>query len=273
MATAGATRDLLGRLQRHYMPPSGPAGGVFLGECGLNNGYNTQARCDAVHVGFTSTSGRVLRGHELKVSRADWLHELRRLDKASVWADACHEWWLVTPEAGIVHEGELPPGWGHMIPGRGRRFTVLVAATRKPDDHQPSWLVTRSVLARMDTLVTQERATMRNDVTTTVRAEFQQRHEQLQQVQAARLSDDAQRRLEALDRVEAALGARLDTFLPDRTLITPGRFAAALQLAAAREALTSQWGAAASASHQLQAAVDLLNKIRDALAELDGNPT
>ncbi len=63
------------RLRRHYLPRPDQPGGIFLPECGLNNGYAQQRRCDALHIGFTSTTGRVLRGHEIKVTRADWLTE------------------------------------------------------------------------------------------------------------------------------------------------------------------------------------------------------
>lgn len=75
------TDGLLERLERHYIKPGEPlAGGVFLPEVGINGGGSS--RCDAIYVGFTSTSGRMLVGHELKVSRADWRRELDQPGKA-----------------------------------------------------------------------------------------------------------------------------------------------------------------------------------------------
>lgn len=85
--------DLLTRLQRHYIKPGEVLpGGVFVPEVGVNGGV--QSRCDAIYVGFTSTSGRQLVGHELKVSRADWQHELDQAGKADFWHDNTHQWYV-----------------------------------------------------------------------------------------------------------------------------------------------------------------------------------
>ena len=172
--------DLLDRLEKHYAQTKGTGygtGGTFVREVGLNNGSTVQRRCDAVHVGYTSASGRILRGHEVKVSRADWLAELAHPGKADFWADACHEWWLVMPDAGLVREGELPPGWGLMVPdAKARvRFKVVVRADRKPDSHAPSWLAIRSVMARLDTLAGQGIADRVRDATDKARQEIEQR--------------------------------------------------------------------------------------------------
>ena len=85
-ATA-TTRDLMARLERHYIPAGRPMpGGVFLPEVGWNATGGT-SRADALYVGFTSASGRILIGHEVKASRSDWLTELRKPGKADGWAD------------------------------------------------------------------------------------------------------------------------------------------------------------------------------------------
>ena len=53
--TAG---ELLGRLRRHYIEPSRRLpGGIFVPEVGMNGGYGAGRRCDAIYVGFTTTSG------------------------------------------------------------------------------------------------------------------------------------------------------------------------------------------------------------------------
>lgn len=146
------TEDLMGRLKRHYIKPGAPfPGGIFLPEVGWNGGTGT-TRCDAIYVGFTGTSGRLLVGHEVKASRSDWLTELSKPGKADAWADQCHEWWLVAAP-GIVHDGELPDGWGLMVPGRSKtRMRVVTPARRKPGTYAPSWDATRSIMARQDTL-------------------------------------------------------------------------------------------------------------------------
>lgn len=150
------TADLLALLRRHYIKPSQPLpGGVFLAEVGVNGSWGSGSRCDAIYVGFTSTSGRRLVGHELKISRADWLNELNKPGKSDQWADQCHQWWLVVSDPTIVRDGELPPGWGLMSPGKSKtKMAVHVKAEMR--DITPSWNAVRSIIARQDTLRAQE---------------------------------------------------------------------------------------------------------------------
>jgi hypothetical protein len=156
------TGELLERLQRHYIKPGQPLpGGIFLPEVGWNGGGLGAGGCDAIYVGFTSTSGRILAGHELKTSRSDWLRELNQPGKADGWADECHQFWLVAAEAGIVHDGELPHGWGLMTPGTSKtRMQIHVKADTKTG-HTPSWKAVRSIMARQDTLRASAIATAR----------------------------------------------------------------------------------------------------------------
>lgn len=146
------TPELLARLQRHYVAPSEPLpGGVFLPEVTLTDA--SRRRVDALYVGFTSSRGHLLTGHELKVTRADWLHELDQPHKAEAWAPQCHAWVVVAPDTQVVRPEELPHGWGLMVPNtrsKTRMDTVvkpLVYAERCPD-----WVTMHSILKRMDTL-------------------------------------------------------------------------------------------------------------------------
>ncbi len=146
------TDELLQRLQRHYIKPGEALpGGVFVPEVG-RNGHGS-GRCDAIYIGFTSTSGRIMVGHELKVSRADWRHELDQPGKADTWADDCHAWYVVAPSVEIVRPEELPVDWGLMIPSTRSKTRMEIAVKPAFDpDRQPSWHTVRSVFARLDTL-------------------------------------------------------------------------------------------------------------------------
>ncbi len=263
MSTAAALVD---RLRRHYLPRPDRPGGIFLTECGLNDGTAHQRRCDALLVGFTSTSGRVLRGHEIKVSRADWLTELCIVDKASVWADQCHEWWLVTPDPGMVHAGELPPGWGHLIPDArsGSRFKVVVPAARKPDTHQPSWLIVRSIVARLDTLQTQQRGAFQEAARAELEAAYAER---LASAQGQRPSWEQNHRLEALERVEAALGISLTEQRAD-LFIRADQFALAVKITRALESLTRQWDGLTSEAQRLRDHADTLDAVTALLRQV-----
>lgn len=261
-----AAADLIGRLRRHYLPRVDRPGGIFVTECGLNDGSARQRRCDALHVGFTSTSGRLLRGHEIKVSRADWLTELGAVDKASVWADQCHEWWLVTPDPGIVHAGELPPGWGHLVPDARStsRFKVVTPAERKPDTHQPSWLIVRSIMARLDTLQTQQQSAFQASTKADVEAAYSDR---LTHAQSEQLTWEQRHRLETLEQVEATLGVSLTD--PGAELFVRGdHFVSAVRIARAVESLTRQWDGLTTEAQRLRNHADTLDAVTALLRQM-----
>lgn len=68
-----------------------------------------------------------MHGHEVKVSRADWLTELRDPDKAEAFRPYMNFWWLVVPDKNIVKDGELPEGWGLMVMRKSGLFAVVTA--------------------------------------------------------------------------------------------------------------------------------------------------
>lgn len=66
---------------------------------------------DFLAMDMWESAGLRVIGHEVKISRGDWLRELREQDKGEAWAQWCHEWYIVAPR-GIVLVPELPSGWG-----------------------------------------------------------------------------------------------------------------------------------------------------------------
>lgn len=74
-------------------------------------------------------ASQALIGHEVKVSRADWLTELRDLSKAERIKRFCTYWYLVISDASIVRAGELPEGWGLMVKA-GERLRIKHRAPR-----------------------------------------------------------------------------------------------------------------------------------------------
>lgn len=79
-------------------------------------GFNADRTCDAMAIGLWPGTGHKIIGFEIKASRADWLRELKDPWKAEAFAKFCDEWWLVIPKADMVKPGELPDGWGMMVP-------------------------------------------------------------------------------------------------------------------------------------------------------------
>lgn len=262
MSDRTTTKDLMARLERHYIKPGqGFKGGVFVPECGINGGAQT-SRCDALYVGFTSTSGRLLVGHEVKASRADWLHELDQVDKATCWADQCHEWWLVAAP-GIVHDGELPTGWGLLEPGQSKTRMKIRARAVRHAERQPSWEIVRSVIARLDTLQVQDRArferTARERITKDVEARLEQRH-QYQQV-----DPEIRRKAEILDRLASLVNIDLGSW----SGVRPEEFAQALEILRARRDLIHRWDGLDQDARALREHADRLDQITQALRQID----
>lgn len=89
------------------------------------------------HGGGPAGEKLALHGHEVKVSRADWLTELRDPSKAEAIKRYMHHWWLVVPDTSIVKAGELPDGWGLLAPGADGRLRARKTAPRLAPEAPP----------------------------------------------------------------------------------------------------------------------------------------
>lgn len=76
-------------------------------------------RIDALAFGCWASLGRSLEGFELKVSRADWLRELKQVDKADPFVALCDRFWLVTSDSSVAKMEEIPACWGWMAATKG----------------------------------------------------------------------------------------------------------------------------------------------------------
>jgi hypothetical protein len=153
------TPELLARLKRHYIKPGDAMpGGLFLPEVThTEEQAYTGQRVDALYVGFFASRGHQMIGHELKISRADWLHELDNPGKSESWSSNCHGYILVLADASIIRdEHEVPQDWGIMVPGKSKtRMEILRSPVIHPE-RTPSWGTMHSVLKRIDTLNREE---------------------------------------------------------------------------------------------------------------------
>lgn len=64
-----------------------------------------------------SGNGHEVHGFEAKVSRGDWLHELKQADKAEPAMTQCDKWWLLAGSPDVYREHEVPEQWGIIAPG------------------------------------------------------------------------------------------------------------------------------------------------------------
>lgn len=270
MATSNemTTQELNERLHQHFisekdqLAPAG-AGAVYLTEI-TAPGYSGR-RADALHIGLWASRGAGrLEVCELKVSRADWLVELKDPKKAEAWWPYCHIFWLVVPHEGIVRDGELPKGWGLMMPsGRGRRFKVLVKPEEREAQLTPELL--RTLLTNTETVRTNALRKQKDQL----QAQFYERERAIKRERGAFSTQD-QRRLEILERLEAALGMELSSYSWDDKLGPEGAAEVLQSLAQGRAALDRSKDTAGSAVRELeraardaQAAADRLRKSMD----------
>lgn len=90
-----------------------------------SEGTHAEATADAIIIGNWPSSGYEIEGCEVKVSRSDWLNELKHPGKSEYIKRYCDRWWLVISDDSFVKEGELPEDWGlKSIRGAGLRTII-----------------------------------------------------------------------------------------------------------------------------------------------------
>lgn len=89
---------------------SAPAYQTFF-EVSNETGYGIKSYADAVAMGVWPSTGHEIHGFEVKISRGDFLNEMKNPEKAMPIMQYCHRWSLVCP-AGMVKLDEVPATWG-----------------------------------------------------------------------------------------------------------------------------------------------------------------
>lgn len=121
------TKNRLIEAIRSRFPP--PTYACF-SEVGNAVGFSTR-RVDVIAMAMWRSRGLEVHGLEIKMSRSDWLRELRDPAKSEELFVYCDRWWIVVPSKGIVKE-ELPQGWGLLRwNGVGLREEVTAARQKK----------------------------------------------------------------------------------------------------------------------------------------------
>lgn len=160
-----------------------PAWACFF-EVANSTGAGATRSADAIAMSLYPSRGLLLHGFEIKVSRSDWLHELKQPDKSAAIQRYCDHWWIVTPPD-IVKEGELPPTWGHLIL-KGNGLNCAVQAPRlEREPWQPAFLAALlrrahdarelAIRAGVTAAMTSERAAIEAEVRRRVDREVERR--------------------------------------------------------------------------------------------------
>lgn len=133
------TADIKAALRSRFIAPEWA---IFF-EVADGTGSNQRRWADAVAMNMWPSRGLEIHGFEIKVSRSDWLRELKDPAKSAKVQQYCDRWWIITPK-GIIKPGELPPTWGHYEVSETGIIRQVVAA---PQLEAVS--VTRSFVAAM----------------------------------------------------------------------------------------------------------------------------
>jgi hypothetical protein len=171
-------------------------------------GFSASRSADAVMVGLWPSRGCMIEGMEIKVSRTDWLRELKKPEKAEAFVPYCDKWWVVAGHADVVKLSELPPTWGLMVPS-GKGLTVAREAPKlepKPID--------RSMLAAMlkrATSTALDDPEVRAAIDARVKAEKEQfkQHESYEITAARRVAEELRK---AIADFEQASGVTITTY-------------------------------------------------------------
>lgn len=221
------TADLLQQLHQHFIKPDETwTGAVCLTEV---TAPTSTRRADLVHIGLWNSRGAGgIDVCELKTSRADFRRELDQPAKAEAWWPYCNRFWIVSPHETVTPPEELPEGWGLMVPGKARRFRVVV----KPAEREATLTVPLLVTLLKCTETTRVNALRAQD--DRLRGKHhQEMQEARRQGQLKRADPAVKARLELLDQLEQALGATLDKYPWGDTQIHPHAAAEALKTLAA----------------------------------------
>jgi hypothetical protein len=104
------TDELMAMLRERYPKPAW----AFLEQVHERTGWACRS-ADAIAMSLWPSRGFDILGFEVKVSRSDWLRELKKPDKADVIAMLCNRWYIVAPRE-LIKNDELPSMWGLLCP-------------------------------------------------------------------------------------------------------------------------------------------------------------
>lgn len=75
---------------------------------------------DALAIDLWPSTKHAIHGFEIKVTRSDWLAELKDPTKANAFVPYVDYFWLAVPDLSIVRD-DLPDGWGLMVLGNATK--------------------------------------------------------------------------------------------------------------------------------------------------------
>jgi hypothetical protein len=93
-------------------------------------GFDAERTADFLALDLWPSKGLMLHGHEVKISRSDWLNELKDPEKSGAFLAHVDYWWLVIASKDMVKPGELPASWGMMALDSDGKLRVFKQAPK-----------------------------------------------------------------------------------------------------------------------------------------------
>lgn len=195
------TNEVIERLAEKYPSPQYS----FLTQVRNGTGYMSTRTADAIAMSLWPSRGLHISGFEVKVSRTDWIKELKNPQKADDFAKYCHFWYLVVGDAEIVKDGELPAMWGLIVPN-GKGLKIVKEATLSHTVHAPDYLFLAGILRNVA-----EQCTPNEVIESKMHARFKDGQEH-----AKYILENTQRELSSLQercrKFEEASGVKIERF-------------------------------------------------------------
>lgn len=122
--------EVFSRLERIFPSPAF----VLLPQVANGTGQSREKRrtVDALAVSVYPSRGLYLAGIEIKITRSDWVKELREVEKASDIQRFCRQWYMACP-VGVIPEGEVPLNWGLIVVRKDGATVVKPAVDLSPE--------------------------------------------------------------------------------------------------------------------------------------------
>ena len=129
-------REVLALLRQRFSGPYGSIEAsryVFATHVRSEAGFYAKNEFDAVVVDTWESKGLTIEIIEVKVSRSDWLNELKKPHKTQAALNRSNLFSIAAPK-GVVKDGELKDGWGFYEVGA----TGVLRCKQVPKLHTPS---------------------------------------------------------------------------------------------------------------------------------------
>jgi hypothetical protein len=173
-----------------------PAYAVLPGVANATGGKRSRV-ADAIVMSCYPSRGLTLEAVEIKVSRGDWLRELKNPAKQEPIIKYCDRFWLAVGDASIVKHGELPQTWGLLVPGNAGKMKIRTKAPAlEPAPMTRGFLA--AIMRRANEAV--EGAEVRRAIEAEVRAEMDER---MAKLRAAAMPTQLQSELKRLREIES----------------------------------------------------------------------